>query len=54
MPMLYAPVEVVVSLFPVTSVHAPPLTFCWSYMVAPAMGVPSVVLSVPLMERVSN
>ena len=45
--MLYAPVDVVVFVFPVTSVHAP-LMFFWSFIVAPATGVPSVVLRVPL------
>ena len=44
--MLYAPVDVVVFAFPVTFVHAP-LTFFWSWMVAPAIAVPSVVLRVP-------
>jgi hypothetical protein len=48
--MLYAPVDVVVFVFPVTFVHVP-LTFFWSWMVAPAMGVPSVVFSVPLMVK---
>ena len=45
--MRYAPVDVVLFVFPMTFVHVP-LTFFWHWMVAPATAVPSVVLSVPL------
>jgi hypothetical protein len=37
-------------VLPVRFVHAP-LTFFWSWMVAPAMGVPPVALSVPLIVK---
>ncbi len=47
--MLYAPVDVVVFVFPVTFCHVP-LTFFWSCMVAPAIG-PDVALSVPLIVK---
>jgi hypothetical protein len=48
--MRYAPVVAVVLVCPLTFIHVP-LTFFWSWMVAPAMAVPSVVLSVPLIVK---
>ena len=48
--MRYAPVTVVVLIFPATFVHVP-LTFFWSWMVAFAIPTPDVVLSVPLIVK---
>ena len=44
--MRYMPFDVVAAVFPATFVHVP-LTFFWSWMVAPATGVAAVVLRVP-------
>ena len=46
----YAPVDVVTFVALVTFVHVP-LTFFWSWIVAPATGEAAVVLRVPLTQK---
>jgi hypothetical protein len=48
--MLYVPLDVVLFVSPVTFVHMPP-EYHWSWMVAPEIPVPDVVLSVPLIDK---